>query len=460
MKLRAKHWVIFSVIGLLLAACGGGDGEEGATTTEGSSETTAEDGTDTTESPATTEAPAEEVTLTLLTDDEPTNMAFAEALIAAFMEQNPNVTIEHELRPGGGEGDNIVKTRLATGEMTDIFFYNTGGLFNALNPTETLVPVTGEAFVDNIDESFLSTVSAEGDVFGVPVGTGLGGGVLYNKTVYDELGLSVPTTWDEFAANNDAILAAGIPPVLQTYGDTWTSQLFVLADYYNVQTEVPDWAELYTTNQAKYVDQPALAGFERLQEGFEKGWYQEDFEVTTFLQGLELLANGEVAHFPMLTFALGTIAADYPDFAEDIGFFGQPGNDAATHGATIWMPQAYYIAGTSEHQDIAKQFLAFTASLEGVDVLNEAVVPQGPYLIKGATLPDDTLPAVLDVQAYIDAGNTVPALEFLSPIKGPNLEFITVAVGSGLQSASEGAADYDEDVVAQAQQLGLPGWDN
>ena len=122
------------------------------------------------------------------------------------------------------------------------------------------------------------------------------------------------------------------------------------------------------------------------------------------------------------------------------------------------MPAGIYIAATSEHQDVAKQFLAFVASLEGVDAITAAVTPQGPYMIEGASLPADALPAVLDIQAYIDAGATAPALEFLSPIKGPNLEFLTVAVGSGLQSAADAAADYDEDVVAQAQQLGLPGW--
>jgi ABC-type glycerol-3-phosphate transport system substrate-binding protein len=100
MKLRAKHWVIFTVIGLLLAACGGGDGDGGADTTEadGGSDTTAAPGT--TEAPATTEAPMEEVTLTLLTDDNEQNSEYADALIAAYMEAHPNVTIEHELRPG------------------------------------------------------------------------------------------------------------------------------------------------------------------------------------------------------------------------------------------------------------------------------------------------------------------------------------------------------------------------
>ncbi len=65
--------------------------------------------------------------------------------------------------------------------------------------------------------------------YGVPFGTAFGGGVLYNKPIFDKLGLSVPKTWAEFMANNKKIKAAGVPPVIQSYKDTWTSQLFVLA---------------------------------------------------------------------------------------------------------------------------------------------------------------------------------------------------------------------------------------
>jgi raffinose/stachyose/melibiose transport system substrate-binding protein len=436
--------VLIAVMTLLVAACGGDGG--GAATTAAPDE-------------GGTAAPSEEaVTLSFLYDDNPVTIATAEALVEAFTATHPNVTFETETRPGGGEGDNLVKTRLATGEMTDVFWYNTGSLFQALDPTQSLVPVTDEPFVENIVDSFLPTVTAEGDVYGVPAQTAMGGGVLYNKAIYEELGLTVPTTWEEFAANNEAILAAGIAPVGATYSDTWTSQLFVLADYYNIQTQDPDWAEKYTNNEAKYVDQPALAGFERLQEGFESGWYQENFEATTFDEGLALLANGEIAHYPMLTFALDAINQANPDAIQDIGFFGQPGDDAATNGTTIWMPAGIYIAATSEQQEVAKEFLAFVASLEGVDAITAAVTPQGPYMVEGSSLPDDALPAVLDIQAYIDAGTTAPALEFLSPIKGPNLEFLTVEVGSGLKDAATAAAEYDEDVVAQAQQLGLPGW--
>jgi raffinose/stachyose/melibiose transport system substrate-binding protein len=402
---------------------------------------------------------AEPVTLTYLVDDNATNQAMNKALVEAYMAQHPNVTIEIENRPGGGEGDNIVKTRLATGEMTDIFFYNSGSLLQALNPSDTLVDISGEPFMANIVDSFIPTVSQNGMVFGVPTGTAMGGGILYNKKVYADLGLSVPTTWAEFEENNAKIKAAGIAPVLATYGDTWTSQLFVLADYYNVEQANPNFAADYTANKAKYASAPgASAGFSYLQEGYENGWYQQDFGTTTFEQGLKLLADGEVAHYPMLTFALANIATDSPDKINDIGFFAQPGTDASKNGVTIWMPQATYINNKSEHIDVAKDFLAFIASPEGADVISKAAQPMGPYLIKGVTLPDDVLPAVKDLAVYVDAGMSGPALEFLSPIKGPSLEQICVAVGTGQMTTEEAAANYDDDVEKQAQQLGLPGW--
>lgn len=402
------------------------------------------------------------VSLIYLVDESQNSQDVAKALADAYMAMHPNVTITIESRPGGTEGDNIVKTRLATGDMADIFFYNSGSLLQALNPSQTLVDLSEQPFIENIVESFLPTVSQNGGIFGVPTGTGMGGGILYNKAVYEELGLSVPTTWEEFAANNEAILAAGIPPVLATFGDTWTSQLFVLADYHNVAQAVPGFAELYTSNQAKYADTPAaLAGFAYLQQGFEDGWWQQDFATTRFEPGLALLANGEVAHYPMLTFALSTIAANFPDQINDIGFFAQPGTDSETNGVTVWMPAGTYIPQTTTGAklDAALGFLGFIASVEGADAQTAAVTPNGPYLVKGASLPEDVLPAVKDLAAYLDAGQSSPALEFVSPIKGPNLEQLCVAVATGQMTAEEAAANYDLDVERQAQQLGIPGWD-
>ena len=82
----------------------------------------------------------------------------------------------------------------------------------------------------------------------------------------------------------------------------------------------------------------------------------------------------------------------------------------------------------------------------------------GPFAVKTCELPADVATGVTDLKGYVDAGTVTPALEFLSPIKGPALEQITVEVGSGIRSAKDGAELYDEDVKKQAQQLGLEGW--
>jgi raffinose/stachyose/melibiose transport system substrate-binding protein len=122
------------------------------------------------------------------------------------------------------------------------------------------------------------------------------------------------------------------------------------------------------------------------------------------------------------------------------------------------MPSGTYIPRTSKHIAKAKDFLAFMASTAGVEALNAKVPPQGPFMIKGFKLPDNALPAVNDVASYVDANKGVPALEFFSPVKGPNLEQICAAVGSAQMTPREAADNYDKDVEKEAKQLGLPGW--
>lgn len=409
-------------------------------------------------------APAAEsgpVEISYLIDDGENSIKTADALVAAFEAANPDITVDVETRPGGADGDNIVKTRLATGDMADVFFYNAGSLFQALSPAETLVPAT-EAALASVLPSFQSTVTVDGVVYGVPLGTAMGGGIMYNKAIYEELGLEVPLTWDDFMANNEAIKEAGKTAVLQSYGDTWTSQLFVLADFANVLNEDPEWADKYTANEVKYAtDDTARAGFEHLQEVFEGGYLNEDFGSATFDQTILKLANGEGAHYPMLTFAIQSIIANAPDTIDDIGVFALPGTDADAATLTTWMPPGLYIPKSTEGAELAaaQKFVEFAASVEACDIQTETVGVQGPYLIEGCTLPDDVPAAVADMLPYFEKeGGTKPALEFLSPIKGPALEQITVAIGSGITSAADGAAQYDIDVEKQAQQLGLPGW--
>lgn len=411
-------------------------------------------------STANEEDPSGNVTITMLADNTDHGVKIAQSLVDAFNAKGTGTTVKMENRTGGVDGDNVIKTKLATSDMADVFAYNSGSLMQALDPARNLVPLDGDAAMANVLESYLPAVTFDGHAYGVPIGQAMGGGILYNKRVFADLDLDVPKTWAEFMANNAKIKDAGIDPVLGTYGDTWTSQLLILADFHNVTSVQPDWAERYTVNDAKYADEPALKGFQRLEEVYQAGYLNKDFASLKQGQGLQRLVDGEVAQYPMLTFVTPAYVDLADDAAETIGFFAQPGDDAETNGLTTWMPFALYIPKTVTGQKLeaAKEFLAFVASTEGCDAQNAAVPPNGPYLVQGCALPEGLPTVVTDLQQYIDDGNTSLALEYLSPIKGPNLEKITVEVGSGMATALEGAERYDEDVKKQAQQLGLEGW--
>ncbi|WP_127792065.1 ABC transporter substrate-binding protein [Agromyces sp. LHK192] len=401
------------------------------------------------------------VSLSYLVDNGEATVATAQALADAFMSENPDITVEVETRPQGADGDNLIKTRLATGEMNDLFSYNSGSLMQALNPDETLVDLSDEEWVASLNDNFVRAVSTDSGLYGVPMGQSMAGAVIYNKDVYAELGLEIPTTWDDFIANSEAIKAAGAAaPIVQTYDDTWTSQLFVLGDFNNVTAASPDWAEQYTNNEVSYSEEPAFAGFEHLQEVFDKSLMNEDFASATYADGVTMVATGEGAQYPILTFAAQQLMTTNPEAADVVGTFPLPGPDAATNGLTVWMPNGVYIPNSVEGDKLeaAKQFAAFLATPESCEIQAESNAPQGPFVIEGCDLPDDVPAMISDMQPYFDEGKTNLALEFLSPIKGPALEQITVAVGSGITTAAEGAAQYDEDVVKQAQQLGLEGW--
>jgi raffinose/stachyose/melibiose transport system substrate-binding protein len=173
-----------------------------------------------------------------------------------------------------------------------------------------------------------------------------------------------------------------------------------------------------------------------------------------------VLATGQGAMYPMITTVLPNVQQSNPDNINDIGYFALPTSDGSAPHMTVWEPNGLYIpkSTTGDKLAAAKKFVAFASSAAGCKIQAEAQLPTGPFATSACKLPSDVPTLVKDEQKYQDAGDTGLALEFLSPIKGPNLEKILIQVGSGISTASQGAALYDEDVKKQAQQLGLKAW--
>jgi raffinose/stachyose/melibiose transport system substrate-binding protein len=397
--------------------------------------------------------PFEGVTITLNKDSDSADAGVL--AVAELAKQKLGLEVVIDYRVSGSDGDNLVKTRLASGDMSDILLYNSGSLLAALNPAEHFVDLSNQPFIDKIDDTFRGTVTIDNATYGIPFQSTQAGGVMYNKAVYSELGLSVPKTWTEFLANCDAIAAAGKDAMIGSFADAWTAQVVFLGDNYNVIAADANFAADFEAGTAKYATNPAgMLSFQKMADLTK--YYNSDYLATTTIDACAKLISGEGAHWIMLTQMLTTMYTDYPEQMDDIGVFGLPGDNPDNQGLTVWMPSGLYANKNAENVDAVMAFYDLYLSKEALDAYTATSLPDGPFCVKGYSLPNNAYKAVReDMQAYFDSGKTITALEFMTPVKGPACDRICLEVGSGQVSATQGAADYDEDCKKQALQLGL-----
>ena len=396
---------------------------------------------------------AEGKTITMLIDSDASLDGFN--AVAALAEEKLGIKVEIELRVGGTDGDNIVKTRLASGDMADICAYNSGSLLNALNPSEYFADISGYEWAARLDDTYKSSVTIDGATYGIPMSSTQAGAVLYNKTVYAENGLSVPKTWDEFVANLKVLQEAGIAPVIGSFGDSWTSQVLFLGDHYNVLAGEPTFSQEFEAGNMKYATTPsALRSFEKYADLV--GLYNGDYLAATYDNACDMIAEGEGGHWIILTQALSNIYSLYgKEGVDNIGVFGIPSDDG-NNGLTVWMPTSLYANKNSENLETVMEFFQFYLTDEALDAFTGAQLPDGPYCVKDYAIPDVAYaPVAEDMQAYFDAGATHVAMEFETAVKGANCPSICVEVGSGQVTAEEAAQIYDDDCLKQAVQLGL-----
>lgn len=395
----------------------------------------------------------EETTLSLLIDTD-ISMAGFEA-VAELAKEKLGIVIEVEYRVGGADGDNIVKTRLASGDMADLCTYNSGALLNALNPAEYFIDISNEDFVSRLDDTYRKTVTVDGATYGVPQTSSQAGAILYNKPMYEKYNLEVPKTWDEFMENCRILKKAGETAIIGSFADAWTAQVLYLGDNYNVLSADPSFPKDFEAGKAKYATSEAgLKSFSKLEQ--TQTFYNLDYLATSYDDGCDMIVNGAGAHWVMLTQSLSNIYQLYGDQVNDIGVFGIPGDVPEDQGLTVWMPSSMYGNKNSDKIDDILRFMAFYVSDEALDAYTAEILPDGPYCIKGYELPENSYKAVAnDMQAYFDAGKTAVALEFLTAVKGSNCPAICQAVASGQMTDKEAATAYDSDCLKQAVQLGL-----
>ena len=459
-----------AMVGTTLAGATTVFAEEEAATEEAAAEETTDDAAteeeateETTEEATEEEASDEggekeweykEAELTFLIDPDTPSQGYQ--AVFDLCEEKTGIHIETEIRASGGEGDNIVKTRLASGDMADLCGYNSGAKLGELNPEENFIDISGEEWASRLNDMWRQAANGgnEGAIYGIPYASTMSSAILYNKDIYEEYGLEVPHTWDDFLANCQTLQDNGVTPMIGSIGDSWTIQCTYLGDHYNVLAENPNFAEEFEAGTAKYATTPAgVESFQKLAD--LQPYFNEDYTATTYADACDMLVNGDGAHYVILTQVLSSIYDLYGDDVNKIGLFGVPGNDAENHGLTVWTPTGIYGNAKSDKKEDILRFMEFYTSDEALDAFAAAQKPDGPYCIEGYELPDDAYDACKDAQAYFDEGKISLALEFQTSVKGTNCEYICTEVATGQTTAEEAAAAYDDDCKKQATQLGL-----
>jgi len=384
----------------------------------------------------------------------------ADGIKAVTEKAEEELGIRVEIEEVGTDADNLVKTRLASGDMADLVTYNSGSLLKALNPSEYFADLSEYEIVNDLDETYKETVTVDGAVYGIPTSSSSAMAVLYNKEKYEEYGLEIPKTWDHFIENCEVLKAAGETAVLGSFADIWTTQFPFLGDYYNVVSENPDFTEKFEKGEVKYAQtESTIASFQKCKDLVE--YYNEDYLATTYNDASDKLAMGDGCQWFISSTAVANIAQLYDkETADKIGIFGIPGEDAENSGVTVGEPVSFYVNKDTEQMEAIMEFLEFYISQEGIDTYTATQMVTGPLCVKNRTIAEEyQLQAVKDLQKYFDDGKVHVAQEFECAVKGANCAAICQEVGSGQTTAEEAAKKYDEDCYKQAVQLGL-NWKN
>ncbi|MDN4599052.1 ABC transporter substrate-binding protein [Leifsonia virtsii] len=120
-----------------------------------------------------------------------------------------------------------------------------------------LVDLTGESFLKQYTPTLLDAQAIGGKQYAVPTGVSYYTGVFYNKKIFADNGLEIPTTWSQFTAVVDALKAKGITPFGMGGKDSWPAGLPMLASVASLYPTADDKQQLAKelwTNKAKLTD--------------------------------------------------------------------------------------------------------------------------------------------------------------------------------------------------------------
>lgn len=309
----------------------------------------------------------------------------AEIELGAQFEEETGIHVDYQIIPAD-QYFTVLQTRLNTGGATDIFGGQSGvtDLIINYNVEANAVDLTGEEWVERMDPLVLAQASVNGKVYGLTLWDVIGTTwvVNYNKTIFADNNLSVPTTYEELKSVCESLLDAGIIPIFEPVASGWHHVLWFPELGPRYEEATPGLAEMLNANETNLADDPTmLTVVEQLQELFDRGCFGDNTLADTTEFTTEALASGEYAM--ALTNLTGpqSVETDYPDVSADtFGFFVMPLGDNQNLNINPAGPTKFIYSG-SEHIDEAKQYFDFLTRPENLQYLidNNPVMRTLPF---------------------------------------------------------------------------------
>ncbi len=322
--------------------------------------------------------------------------------LAKDFEKETGIKIDFQISPDAQWRD-LLKVKLDSGEAPDIFCADADplNLVTRVNPEKYVQDVTDQEWVKRMDPNVLPSISYNNKVYGITFPGKKMYFYVYNKEIFQKLGLKVPTTYEEFKNVCQKIKDSGVTPIFEGTQNGWHQVLPLFETGAMYQEKHPDLYDKLNKNEEDLDSVPELLTIiSELKECADLGFYGTDYLSNSVENAKEAMANGKAAMFIAESAWRNEVKADFPDFdVNKLGIFAMPWGDNQTIGVNP-ASNAYFINKNGKHVKEALQFFDFLARpenlqkrLDGQPGLSEVCWPE----IKSKYSDED--------KAYIDSLN-------------------------------------------------------
>lgn len=345
---------------------------------------------------------AEEVTEISFWTWRPEDTAFYDAVIADFEAANPDIkVVQNAIK--NTEYNTILSAALAAGDgAPDVFMSRAyGGLQTFADSGYMLALDELMPELEDFSESARggATSITDGKIYGVPAvsQTML---CFYNTKIYEELGLSVPTTWDEFLANLEACKAAGYEALANGTKEGWCCEFLfggVGPSFYGGD----DFYNKVITGETTFTDPVFVDSVQKIKD---LAPYMPDmFEGVAYTDMQANFINEISAHFVGGSYEAGYFSAENPDLEYDV--FAVPGLTAEDPAyVSVYADMNFSISASTKKQDAALRFIKYLATPEfGARIVSELAmvsaipgvdVSANPFIAKVLDLQKNSTPYI------------------------------------------------------------------